>query len=164
MPYKKIDPIKKDDIQELVKQKFTEYLIEHEQRKTPERYAILEKIYSIKGHFDLETLSELMKKDFRVSRATIYNTLELLIDCNLIIKHHFSTEIIQYEKAYNNIHHHLICTHCHSIKEFTDESIKKTIRSKPLGGFTVANFTIYAYGLCAKCSKALKNKDVNKRQ
>ncbi len=162
MPQKNSEKSKKEDVKTIVNQLFTNYLIQHEQRKTPERYAILKKVYSLKGHFDIDKLHELMKDDFRVSRATIYNTLELLLDCDLIIKHHFNTDSVQYEKAYNNIHHHLICKNCGIIKEFSDEQIKKTMRSKPLGGFQVANFSMYAYGLCTKCSKALKKKAINK--
>lgn len=162
MPHRTSDPTKKEDIKAIVKQYFTEYLIQHEQRKTPERYAILNKIYSLKGHFDIDKLHELMKDDFRVSRATIYNTLELLTDCNLIIKHHFNSESVQYEIAYNNIHHHSICTNCGLIKEFIDENIKKIMRSKPLGGFHVSNFSMYAYGVCAKCFKESSKKADNK--
>jgi len=162
MLHKTIEPSKKDDIKEIVKQYFTEYLIQHEQRKTPERYAILDKIYSWKGHFDIDMLYDLMKDDYRVSRATLYNTLELLKDCNLIIKHQFGSESTQYEKSYNNIHHHLICTKCKSIKEFGDENIKKIIQSKPLGGFKVINYSLYAYGLCAKCAKASNSITPNK--
>ena len=68
---------------------FTDYLIRHKHRKTPERYAILEKIYSIDGHFNAEALYELMQNDYRVSLATVYNTLDLLLDAALIVKHQF---------------------------------------------------------------------------
>ncbi len=164
MSHKKTASLKKEDIKAIVKGLFTDYLQEHNQRKTPERYAILEKIYDTIGHFTIDTLHSIMTEDFQVSRATVYNTLELLADCHLVIKHHFHSEYFEYEKAYNNLHHHLICTNCRKIKEYSDENIKKIIRAKPLGGFEVKNFSIYTYGICHKCAKQLKNNKLKKAQ
>ena len=74
-----------DRIKDTVKQVLTEYLQKNGHRKTPERYAILDSIYSIKGHFNIETLLQYMaeKEKFRVSRATLYNTIILLIDAGM---------------------------------------------------------------------------------
>ena len=81
-----------------IKEVFTEYLKKKEHRKTPERYAILEHIYQHEGHFDAELLYNAMQKEYRVSLATIYNTLDLLLDCSLIVKHPFVGQTAQFEK------------------------------------------------------------------
>ena len=70
----------KDDYSlDAVKDIFTKYLAEKKHRRTPERFAILERIYSYDGHFNAEILYKAMKEEYRVSLATVYNTLELLL-------------------------------------------------------------------------------------
>ena len=77
-----------EKIRKQAKDEFTEYLTFRKHRKTSERFAILDHIYSIKGHFNMDSLYNSMLKDasFRVSRSTLYNTIELLLDCGLVVK------------------------------------------------------------------------------
>ena len=98
------------NIQEKVRTIFSDYLSNRGHRKTPERFAILAEIYGIKGHFDIEELYVKMKdKNYRVSRATLYNTIELLLDCDLIKKHQFGQNSSNFEKSFEfKQHDHLI--------------------------------------------------------
>lgn len=151
---------KDDKICDIVKQKFTDYLTAKKCRKTPERYAILNLIYTEQRHFDMDSLYGAMNEsNFRVSRATLYNTMQLLLDCNLVLKHQFGKNISVYERAYNNdFHHHLICTSCRKVQEYKDEGLKSVIKSEKIRSFTPTHYSLYIYGLCSSCAKKLKSK------
>ena len=143
---------------ETIKEVFTQYLKEHKHRKTPERYAILEHIFSYDGHFNADILFNMMQNDYRVSLATVYNTLDLLLEAKLIIKHQLGGQFAQYEKTFgNNTHHHLVCTNCGKVKEFSDKQLRISIQSRKFVHFYSTHYTLYLYGLCHKCKLSVKN-------
>jgi Fur family ferric uptake transcriptional regulator len=141
------------DTKDTVNKILTEYLEKQQQRKTSERFAILNEIYSHDGHFDIEQLYLMMKnKKYRVSRATLYNNIEILLGAGLVIKHQFGKNMAQFEKAYNyKQHDHLICNDCGQVFEFCDPRIQQIQKTaEKMLDFEIANHSLNFF---AKCNK-----------
>lgn len=137
---------------------FTEYISERGLRKTEERYTILKSICSFRGHFDMNLLADkLQKLNYRVSRATLYNTLNILVDAGLLVRHPMTVQNVQYElRIYADTHLHLICTECGSIRELRDGCLVDGMKNlRPLR-FVPNYYCLYIYGLCGRCRAKLK--------
>jgi len=137
---------------------FLQFLKENDLKNTPERMIIMQEIVKLDDHFDAETLLDHFKKvDIKISRASIYRTLELLVNCGLIKKVNFNNNSYHYESVnQENEHDHFICLKCDQIIEFYDEDIKN-IHSRLIGKYNIyiKDYIHQVYGICAEC----KNKN-----
>ncbi len=129
------------------------YLEMNNHRKTPERYTILRAIYSMNGHFTLEELKARLAQEmaFPVSRATLYNTLNLFLSLRLVVRHRFQGST-KYEACYDNQSHcHQICTICGKVTEVKSAQIIEAVENMHLKRFRKDGFTLYVYGVCSTC-------------
>ena len=112
-------------------------------------FSILKEIYDSNDHFDIDTLhAKMSNKKYKISKATLYNTIELLLECRLVKRHQFDSNISHYEKSYfNNQHDHLILTDTGEVIEFCDprlHTIKQNIEE--IFDVKIDNHSLYFYG------------------
>lgn len=146
----------KDVVRTKVREILDSYLELNNHRRTPERYAILDAVYQMEGHFSLEELSCKLENDnFRVSRATLYNAMKLFIELRLVIRHRFIGQT-KYEACYNNEDHiHQVCTVCGKVTEVVSDDISDSISNTRLRRFRKDGFTLYIYGICSNCQSRM---------
>ena len=140
--------MEKKSIIEEVKKILDKHLELKGQRKTPERYAIINEIYSFRHHFDADELySQMINKKYRVSRATIYNTLDLLVSLELVTRHVFKDNLAKFEKSFGFMQHDHIILDNDEIIEFCDpriQSIKNTLEE--MFDVKIKNHSLYFFG------------------
>ena len=155
----------KESVLTAVERILDNYLEMNNHRKTPERYTILKAIYSMNGHFTLVELNEKLSSElnFPVSRATLYNTLNLFLELRLVIRHRFQGTT-KYEACYdNNSQCHQICTMCGKVTEVKSPEIIQAVDNMHLRRFRKDGFTLYVYGVCSTCqSKITRRKKLEK--
>lgn len=136
------------------------YLEMNNHRKTPERYAILRAVYSFESHFSLDELGQKLNEEYRfpVSRATLYNTLNLFMELRLVVRHRFQGGT-KYEACYaERSHCHQICTVCGKVTEVHSPEISDAIDQMHLKRFRKDGYSLYIYGICSTCQAAITRK------
>lgn len=154
------------------RQMLDNYLEMAGKRRTPERYAVLEAIYGMDGHFSVEELAAtLERRRFSVSRATLYNTLRLFQKIHLVVRHRLADKT-KYEAALrNDSHSHQICTMCGRVTEVELPGVEAALAASRLHRFRREGYTLYIYGVCSSCQARMtrqrtqhaKSKNENKQ-
>lgn len=141
----------------------TRYLALNKHRKTAERYAILDTVYDTEGHFTLDELSSLLAvQNFRVSRATLYNTMKLFIELRLVVRHRFIGQTKYEACRHEDNHVHQVCTTCGRVTELDSKPITEAIEATRLKRFHRDGFMLYLYGVCSQCQARI-TREQNKR-
>ncbi len=123
---------------------------------TRERLRILDKVFSTHKHFEADDLlTEMRAKGLRVSKATIYRTLTLLVESGLLRRVITDEKHAHYEHVYGHEHHdHMICAQCGDIVEFCDPEIErlqdKICEEKK---FRPQGHRMQIIGLCVRCAR-----------
>lgn len=129
-----------------------QYLEQNNMRKTVERFAVLDAVYSFDTCFTIEELRHLLvRKSFPVSRATLYNSLKLFQTLQLIVCHRLH-QGIKYEAVYSrNNHCHKICTLCGKVTNVVSDEIMAAVENMKMKRFRQEGFSLYIYGVCSNC-------------
>lgn len=146
-------PATEENIEE-AKEILRNFLREKGHRITPERFMVLEAIYRADGHLDADAMYLRMKNTgSRVSRATVYNTLEVLVESGLVQKQQFGDNQSYYERSYSyQQHDHLICQSCGKVYEFCDPRILEIQRMvSKYYNFDIKAHSLHFTGECEAC-------------
>lgn len=144
---------------------FREFIRKKGLRNTPEREQVVQAVFSIHDHFDVEELySLLLRRSEKISKATVYRTIPLLLESGLIQEAFFQDGHIHYEHIYGHDHHcHLRCVNCGKVVEFTEQAVREVEQKLEANyDFLVTGHRLEVYGYCGKCKAHLGSVDTDK--
>jgi Fur family ferric uptake transcriptional regulator len=137
------------------RERFLQFLRSRGHRVTAERLALFDEIFSQHGHIDAEELLAAMKaRSLKISRATVYRNLDLLVECGLVRKQRLGRNRFLYEHVHGGQQHdHLVCTGCGRVVEFVSPGIAalqaEICRAH---GFVPSRHSLQITGLCNQCA------------
>ena len=139
-------------------QTFAEYLSSKDLKLTKERRAVLEELFLHTGHLEAEELAHNLRKKKSASRATIYRTLDLLVESGIVRRVDLGHGPSHYELELDHPHHaHMICLECGKVLEFSDKAIEEDLnRLCKRSGFEPRSHRFQIFGYCRACSKVDK--------
>ncbi len=139
---------------------FKQLLRDNGLKFTIQREVILEMLYSSDEHLTPESLHHLIQDkhpDLNTGIATVYRTLSLLEDSDMVTSLSFGAQGKKYELGAKDHHDHIICTKCGAISEFVDDEIEN--RQKKIAeelGFLIQEHSMQIYGICQPCQIKMK--------
>jgi Fur family ferric uptake transcriptional regulator len=142
--------------------RFQSFLEQSALKLTSEREALVREIFSTHYHFEAdELLFKMKEKSLKISRATVYRTLELLVKSGLVRRVHLGEDHYHYEHVSGNSHHdHLICTACGTVIEFHDEALEQRQREIcQRKKFTPTFHNLQILGICDACRRKGETSD-----
>ncbi len=142
----------------------TQFIETHKMRKTIERYAVLETLHTAGRRVTVEELMVMMPSEVKVSRATIYNVMGVLIKAGLVIRCKFGKRTEYEFRSVGRRQFHKVCTYCGNVVEFANEALSKYLDNVQVKGFTVCDTTITFSGVCSKCKAKLKRAERKKQK
>ncbi len=137
--------------------RFKSYLTARRLKFTAERQAVLDRVFATHRHFEAdELLVDLRHNDLKISKATIYRTLSLLVKSGLLREVIFGERHMHYEHVHGYEHHdHMVCNKCGKIVEFIDDRIEALqIEVCKKNKFQAESHRLQIQGLCEVCCNA----------
>ena len=139
----------------------TQYLLQHKQRRTVERYAVLDAVFELEGPFDVEQLSQHLIDvgRFRVCMATLYNTLSLLCKARLVLCHPLVGDRMLFESSCSGeTRVYTLCDVCGKLTPISGSPIAEQMGKVKTPRFHAEESVLYVHGICSKCTSAQKRK------
>ncbi len=140
-----------------IRERFQAFLASHSLKLTPQRLVVFEKVFETHEHFSAETLYSWLRedKDAKVSRATVYRTLQLLQEGEFIESLDTGRGELVYEHVVGHRHHdHMVCLECGKIDEFQDERIEELqVEACKRKGFQLVSHALRLMGYCRACAR-----------
>lgn len=138
-------------------EKLDKYLKDKGMRRTPERYKILEQVMRFAKQFAVDDLLKAMQDNsFVVSKATVYNTVELLVDAGILRRLSLSSGRVVFERAEAVSLIHLLCEHCNKVKLVKDVNFMAYMNARKFAAFTSNYYNLTIYGVCNDCARRIK--------
>ena len=135
-------------------ERFLDFLKTKNLRNTPERTTLLDYIAACHGHFTIEMIQQMARDNaFHVSRATIYNTVNLLVEARLLRRYDIEGRQIQFELSSRAPHAHLLCNSCGKVKEVSDKYFISFMNTRRYQAFTTEYYSLFQYGTCSTCAR-----------
>lgn len=138
------------------REQFLRYLRDNGHRVTRERLTLFDEIFRQHGHIDAEQLFEsLQEREVKISRATVYRNLDLLVECGLVTRHRLGRRRYLYEHVHpGQKHHHLVCSECRRVVEFVSPGIS-ALQGEicKAHDFVPSRHSLQIMGICNRCAE-----------